>query len=415
MKCNNMNNQMKQSPFFSIVSILSTAVTIAFVMVAYMAYDLNSADIAPEANRSRMLFSAAEQSFRTADNSNVNRAMAYKTAEAITANLANAESVSLHTENRPYNCQAVGGEGNRSRQRGRFVDRGWWNVFDYTFIAGRTFTPEEYVAGRPVVVITERLARDMFQSSEVVGREMLINYRTYTICGVVKNVSSQFSIAYADFWASYTAQPNILTWGNGSENVAGTTRFIAVAKPGKRAELKQEIRASVKRFSNSLTETTFTLRADTHDEYTFSGFFDLSPVLMYVLLAFIFLLIPAVNISGFISSMLDKRYEEIAIRKVYGASRWSIATRFLNENFRLVLIGGGLGLVLSIVLVYLFRTWLLGVSVAYTANLVLEWRMFFRPSIFIAALAGCIVFNLLSTFVPVWIASGRNIVDTLKS
>jgi len=405
---------MKQNPFYSFISILSTAVTIAFVMVAYMAYDLNSSDLAPETHRTRSVYSSHEYSYRTSDHGNANSGMSHKTAKTITENIPSAERTSLHMPNRPFTCEAVGDEGNKGRKRGRFVDRNWWSLFNYDFVSGNYFSDEEYQAGRNVVVITERLAREMFQSTDVVGREMLISYEPYKICGVVKDVSSQFSVAYADFWANYLSQKNIEESSYGSENIGGNTRFIILAKKGKVGDVKKEVEQNLERFNGTLRETTFELVPQTHNEYTFSDLLGINPILLYGLLACIFLLIPAVNISGLISSMLDKRYEEMGVRKVYGATRTSIVNQYLSENLLLIFVGGIIGLFLSFLLIYVFRSWLLGVSVAYTSTLNLSWWMFFRPSIFIIALLGCFLFNLLSTLIPVWYTSGKNITDTLK-
>lgn len=406
---------MKLNPFFSLISILSTSVTIAFVMVAYMVYDLNSSDLPPESNRTHSVYVTNAISFRTRDNGNGNGGMSYKTATSITENLPSAELVSVHMHNRPFTCEVLGSDINKGRKRGRFVDLNWWKLFDYAFVSGRSFTDEEYESGRNVVVITERLAREMFQSVDVVGREMLINYNPYTVCGVVKDISSQFTVAYADFWANYMSQENIREEGYGSENVGGGSNFIALAKKGKVNEVEKEIMDGVKRFNDSLLETTFKLEVKTHDEFTFSGFFDFNPMAVYLLLAGIFLIIPAVNISGLISSMLDKRYEEIGVRKVYGASRVSVINQFLSENLLLILIGGVIGLLLSFITIFIFRNWLLGVSVAYASTLNLSWWMFFRPSVFLTAFIACLFLNLLSTFIPVWFTSGKNIINTLKS
>lgn len=405
---------MKQNPFYSFISVLSTAVTIAFVMIAYMAYDLNSSDLAPEVNRTRSVYSSHDYSYRTKDHGNAYNGMSYKTAKAITENIPSAEITSLHMANRPFTCEALGGEGNKGRKRGRFVDRNWWSIFSYDFVEGRYFSEEEYQAGRNVVVITERLAREMFQSTDVVGREMLINYEPYTICGITKDVSSQFSIAYADFWPNYFSQKDIKENGYGSENIAGGTMFITLAKKGKTRAVKEELDKSVQRFTETLRETTFEMKPETHNEFTFSDLLGINPVLLYGLLACIFLVIPAVNISGLISSMLDKRYGEIGVRKVYGASKMTIIHQFLSENLLLIFMGGVIGLFLSFIMIYIFRSWLLGVSVAYASTLDLSWWMFFRPSIFVMALVGCLLFNLLSTLLPVWYTSSKNIIDTLK-
>lgn len=406
---------MKLNPFFSFISVLSTAVTIAFVMVAYMVYDLNSSDLAPEVNRTHSLYSDESSAWRAESHTNVNSGMSFKTVTAITENLPSAQSVSIHSVPSMYSCQSPDGGGSRARRRGRFVDSEWWVINQYSFISGRPITREDYEARLNVVVVTERTAREIFYSSDVVGREIWINFIPYTICGVVDNVSSQFSIAFADFWANLSANPQLIEQGSGVENVNGWIDFIACAYPGKINQLSREIEDNVKTYNDNLLEAAFVVKTKTHTEYTFNKIMDINPVIVYVLLVCILLIVPGVNISGLISSMLNKRYGEIGIRKAYGESRTGIAVQFLTENLLLIIIGGIIGMLLSFLMLYVFRTWLLGVSAAYVSQIEFSWWTFFRPSVFLAVFVFCLLFNLISTFIPVWHVSGRNINDTLKS
>ena len=47
---------LRQNPFFSVVSIIGTAVSIAFAMVVYMVYDIQTANICPESHRDGLFF-----------------------------------------------------------------------------------------------------------------------------------------------------------------------------------------------------------------------------------------------------------------------------------------------------------------------------------------------------------------------
>lgn len=405
---------LKQNRFFSFVSISGTAVTIAFVMVAYMAYDLGSSDLPPEVNRSRSLYSDGEHCFRSADHSHsYSGGMVLGTVKAITGNLPSAELISIHTNNYPNNCQAVGGEGNRSRRRVRYVDLVWWEVFQYNFVAGKPFGQEDFDAERNVAVVTERTAQELFHTTDVVGREILLNYNPFIICGVVKNVSSQFSVAYCDIWANLSSVGSYDA-DYGSESVCGELRMIAVSKEGKMAGLKKELEKGVKSFNDALPGTTFEMNLKTHTEFTFYQLLDLNPALVYTLLVFIFLIVPAVNISGLVSSMVNERIAEIGIRKAYGASVCTIVRQFLIENLLFTLAGGILGMLLSFGVLYLFSGWIMGVSVAYSPALELQGWMLFRPSVFLTVFVVCLSFNLISALIPVWYASGKNIIETLK-
>ena len=63
---------IRQNPFFSAVSVIGTAVSITFVMVIYMVYDIQTADLAPESRRSSMVYSSYGYSYRKSDYSNSN-------------------------------------------------------------------------------------------------------------------------------------------------------------------------------------------------------------------------------------------------------------------------------------------------------------------------------------------------------
>ena len=82
---------IRQNPFFSAVSVIGTAVSITFVMVIYMVYDIQTADLAPESHRSSMVYSSYGYSYRKSDRSNSNTGMSYRAVNAIFKELPGAE------------------------------------------------------------------------------------------------------------------------------------------------------------------------------------------------------------------------------------------------------------------------------------------------------------------------------------
>ena len=84
---------IRQNPFFSVVSIIGTAVSIAFVMVVYMVYDIQTANIRPEIHRDRTVYSSYGYYYRRADHSDSNTGMSYRAAHAVFDGLPGAETV----------------------------------------------------------------------------------------------------------------------------------------------------------------------------------------------------------------------------------------------------------------------------------------------------------------------------------
>ena len=89
-----------------------------------------------------------------------------------------------------------------------------------------------------------------------------------------------------------------------------------------------------------------------------AGFYEI--ILRYGLIAFIFLLVPAVNLSGITSSRVQERIGEFGIRKVFGATRNALINQILTENFLLTLLGGLTGLIISGIIIYFMRGMLPG-------------------------------------------------------
>ena len=68
--------------------------------------------------------------------------------------------------------------------------------------------------------------------------------------------------------------------------------------------------------------------------------------------AFLFLLLPTVNLVNLNVSRIMERASEIGVRKSFGASSWTLVGQFVVENVSLTLVGGMIGFVLSAVVLY---------------------------------------------------------------
>ena len=129
---------IRQNPFFSAVSVIGTAVSITFVMVIYMVYDIQTADLAPESHRSSMVYSSYGYSYRKSDHSNSNTGMSYRAVNAIFAELPGAELV---TYLGPTYLRYCGDSPVRGMRRTvRQVDLNYWRVYDIPLVAGRLFS-----------------------------------------------------------------------------------------------------------------------------------------------------------------------------------------------------------------------------------------------------------------------------------
>ena len=92
----------------------------------------------------------------------------------------------------------------------------------------------------------------------------------------------------------------------------------------------------------------------------------------------------------------------MGVRKSFGAGRKILLSQVMWENLLLTALGGALGLLLAWLALYVGREWIFTVFDSWP-NMVPEGvevrvsgEMLFAPLVFLAALALCVVLNLLS-------------------
>lgn len=405
---------IRQNPFHAIISITGTALTIAFVMVVVMIYDFRTADIAPEMSRNRMMYTDTGQTCKRDNGTNVNSGMGRMAFEALFTNLPGVEAVSWYRGISKTPC-CLPASNKTHNYFIRPVASNWFSFFQYDFLAGRSFSQEEYDARRRVCVISEHMARQLFGTTDVVGKSFLSDFRPTKIVGIVHDVSSIFQTTYADAFLPFSLEneDSYLSWTAG---LGGIRMGLLKLAPGTKPT---DVRAEVQRRQNQLNasgqEYVFEMQnLYTHLNYTFFRGSSINASLVCGFLLVVLLVVPAISISGLMHAQMQSRFTEIAVRKAYGASNMSVMGRLFDESLLTTLIGGLSGYILSCLFVFIGRTWLLGTGGVSLNGITLDGGLLVRPALFIIVLAICIVFNLLSVGLPAWIAVHRNIASTLK-
>ena len=336
--------------------------------------------------------------------------MSYQAACRIFADLPGAELVTYMSYTTMEYCGVSPEKGQRCQNRR--VDLNFWRLYDIRFVAGRPFDQQEFDACADVVVIAERLAREAFGSAEeALGKNYFVDFYPKRVVGVTEDVSSLFAFAYGEVWLPYYTQDP--AWG--SEGLRGGFEAMVLCEPGvSPAEMKLQIENSLDRLNASLTEYELTLPdLSTYTERQFFRDDFLNPMVTCIMLGLILLIVPAINVSGLISSQMSRRLSELAVRKAYGASRSTLVWQLLLENLLLAFIGALLGFLLSCLLLWLGKDWML--AGGYTeGNFEVSIWLFLRPAVFLTVLGVCLLFNLLSVFIPAWNATHRPIAEVLS-
>ena len=406
---------IRENPLVSLISIAGTALSIAMIMVVILIFQVGNTNYMPETKRDRMLYVHGTEAFsatagyrnRGGMSSEVVRECFYslETPEAVTATRSQTKPVSL-PEKRLFNTYAI-----------KYTDAGFWSVFDFRFLKGRPFSREDFGSGLCAAVVSEKLARELFGSVEVVGKSCVIDFVEYTIRGVVKNVPEAASDAYAEMWVPYSSKPSFTSISSAFENIAGSFSVCMLAK--KRSDFK-DITAELGRWTAAYNAGKESYAVDFMDNpiqksdiAMGSHGFEKVPVKTFMLNTGAFLLflllIPTFNLSGVVQSSIKRRQEEIGIRKAFGANSRKILSQVVWENFILTLIGALLGLCLSFFLFVLCKGFLLEGQTQITMG------MLFTPGLFLLAILFTFLLNFLCCGIPALRISGKKIVEALKN
>lgn len=407
---------IRQQPVMSLVSIIGTSLAILLIMVIVMIIEVPVASFSPESNRDRWLVykygSITHESWGADDSSN--GPLGFNTVKEVFYPLETAECVTAFCVRPSEAAFSLPGTASFGAQLLDVDDR-FWNVMDFTFIAGKPFTRADFDSGISVAVLSESVARKLYQSVDVVGREVLINHVPYRVCGVVEDVSELANEAYAQAWVPFTTT-NVaaFSWCD----YMGSLSVIILAKtpddfPAIREELKErfdkfgdETKLGGWKFIQRERPYTQTVAANTQGANMNP---DMEQVVRSRLIIFsILLIVPAINLSNMTHSRLRRRREEIGVRRAFGARRSSIIREIFIENLVVSLIAGVIGLLLSVIFALIWREGIFG-----TDNVNLE--ILIHWSIFGWALLFCFLLNLLSAGIPVWKASRVNVVDALNN
>jgi putative ABC transport system permease protein len=419
---------MKQNRFYTAVYILGTALSISLVMVIAIVYHIKTANIKPEVNRSRMLLVDRAQAKKKDGQGTTNWNLSYRSLQECFYNLENPECITAFPDFNFLKYYISDVYVARPGSRDKYVvlpgpvDANFWKVFRFNFKQGQPFSEGDFNSGIFRAVLSERLARKLFGSDNAVGQNILFNEITYTVSGVVEDVSPSMTMTYADVWVPYTTIP-IIHQSERNENIVGMfVACILAHSPKDFDKIRAEIQDNVKKYNSTFVEWEYVLQDEvalTPQQLVIQSLDNRSSyneiILRYLLVALLFLLVPSVNLSGLTSSRMQERISEIGIRKAFGASRLTLINQALTENLTLTLLGGLVGLVFSwLIIGTTARLLLIGRYSSVGTEGIFKAEMLFSPTVFFYGLCVCIILNLLSSIIPVWNASRKNIVDSIN-
>lgn len=416
---------MRQNRLFTGIYVVGTGLSIALVMTLFIIFYVKFGPVYPEYNRDRTLVLKPIKRYPKdkPEDWNINGGVAYYVVDQMLPGLPHVEQVA---GSEPLeSCQVSATDVKPFKVFPRYANGAFWQVFSFRFLEGNPFTQEDVEAKTPVAVLSRSTAKRLFATDKgVAGRHFALNGRDYRVCGVVTDVSNATPDTAGDLWlpllnaAGISKEPGV--WG-----LLGSVHACLLVDDTKNLEtVRSEVQDVFRRYSLQDKDYEYDLM-DQPDPYWLSTFRqdvdktpdtrELAKDFLYILLALLF--IPALNLSGMISSRMDSRIAELGIRKAYGATRRRLLEQVLCENLLLTLLGGLAGLLFSYLIVLTASDWILtlfdkGIDTEFPTSVTPE--MLFNPAVFGCALAVCVVLNVTSALVPALGAIRHPIMESLN-
>ena len=403
---------MKQHRLFTGMYLIGTAVSIALAMTLFIIFYIKLGPVYPEYNRHRMVvIENASQKIKNQRggylirNSNISRSF----AKLIKDEAKSIERMALQSR---VKCTVVNTANNKkTTEYLNIVNGDFWQVFDYKFVEGHPFSEQQSESAEMVVVISTTLAQQLFAETKVVGKTLNLDGANYKITAVVEPASGCTPITEGNLW-------HPISWRSDDNEFVGFYKAYIIGEETEK--IKAEIDDVFNRYVQAQPkENIYTMEVEDYWQNALdcdgeTTLLDAIGKYLYILLAFLF--IPALNLSGMISSRMESRLDEIGVRKAYGATNGQIISQVLWENLLLTLMGTIIGLLLAYVVVITGSSWITAFFDARINEVTpreINADMLLNPTVIICTLALSLLLNISSALLPTVIALKKDIVQSL--
>ena len=403
---------MKQHRLFTGMYLIGTAVSIALAMTLFIIFYIKLGPVYPEYNRHRMVvIENASHKIKNQRggyiirNSNISRGF----AKLIKDEAKSIERMALQSRGK---CTVVNTDNNKkTTEYLNIVNGDFWQVFDYKFVEGHPFSEQQSESAERVVVISTTLAQKLFAETKVVGKALNLDGVNYKITAVVEPASGCTPITEGNLWRP-------IVWRSDDNEFVGPYKAYIIGEETEK--IKSEIDDVFNRYVQAQPkENIYTMEMEDYWQNALDCDGETTPLdaigkYLYILLAFLF--IPALNLSGMISSRMESRLDEIGVRKAYGATNRQIISQVLWENLLLTLMGTIIGLILAYVVVITGSSWITAFFDARINEVTpreINADMLLNPTVIICTLALSLLLNISSALLPTVIALKKDIVQSL--
>ena len=276
----------------------------------------------------------------------------------------------------------------------RGVGHQYFNVYGKKFEKGRGFTADEVKNVASLVVIDNNAKNELFKNDpNPIGKVIIFNKKPLEIIGILEKDKN--SGPMSDMITLYTPYTTVMRKITGTDNINSIAARISDDVNSQVAEESiDKILTALHRkkdffminsdsIKQTIQETTNTMK------------------LLISCIAVISLIVGGIGVMNIMLVSVTERTKEIGIRMAIGAKQHNILEQFLIEAILICIIGGFLGVVLSITIGFTFN------------SLSADFTMIFSGTSIVLALLCSTAIGVVFGYMPAKNASNLNPIDAL--
>jgi putative ABC transport system permease protein len=410
-------NQMLRQKFYTSVSLFGISFTIFIASIGVWMIDMLIGSNPPAVNRYKCLY-VEEIFLKSKGEKDIRLSPSYLFMNQYVKSLKTVEKVSIYRQS--FLPTIIGKEVHVFSMQ--YTDVAYWEVNKFEFIEGRPYNTKEFENGDKVVVITEDVRDNIFgKSKTVVGKFIETKGAQYEIIGVVKNIIIGVELGFTNIWIPISALNNQLEKVEvdiyektlAYNNKDGFKAIILAKKRKDFEKIKTEYQNAISKIKpTDFNEKYDTIKAEILSvKEVLNKENDIPMVKITVLFLFLFMILPIINLMNLNYNQFIERYEEIGIRKSFGASSRCIVSQLVMESFFLTILGGLIGYLF----ITLFSDNIIDFLNLYKNGIKLSHGQFHTNWRIILYLLGVILFfSFCSSILPAWKLSKLTINETLN-
>ncbi len=278
----------------------------------------------------------------------------------------------------------------------RGVGSTYFDVKGRKIAQGRIFTDEEVDRMASVVVIDDNTLNEMFENDpNPLGKVIIFNKKPLTVIGVTEKDSSPGPMSETmNIWVPYTTAMYRI---NGSSDINSITVKVSDHVNSQVAE------EGIEHILTSLhgKKDFFMINTDSIKQTVQSA----TDTMKFLIagIAVISLIVGGIGVMNIMLVSVTERTREIGIRMAIGAKQADILQQFLIEAILICLVGGFMGVTLSMLIGFLFNT--------FSEN----FGMIFSTASIVLALVCSTAIGIIFGYMPAKNASNLNPIDALAS